>query len=246
MVKTTLKTKVKQPCSRCHMTLICCLLGFLILCFIVYDPERSRNTCEIDVIEFVDNTVPKLVHLQHWPSSDPATERTFEKWQQMRKAVLQNHTFVVWNMTTMRELIERKYSWFLPTYDGYPSNMHRGDAARYFILHAYGGIYMDLDYLPLIDIHEYLHPEKPSVLESPLLDTNSYGTAMMSSPVMHTAWEKVFKSLETNKAQQNPVYATGPSMLRSTLDPSKDVYVLPCKFLSLSSIKLLKKRATND
>ena len=34
---------------------------------------------------------------------------------------------------------------FLPTYESYPYDIQRVDAARYFVLHHYGGAYMDLD-----------------------------------------------------------------------------------------------------
>lgn len=34
---------------------------------------------------------------------------------------------------------------FLPTFDGYPYNIQRADVIRYFVLHHYGGVYLDLD-----------------------------------------------------------------------------------------------------
>nr|KAG5701406.1 hypothetical protein BaRGS_032738 [Batillaria attramentaria] len=45
----------------------------------------------------------------------------------------------------MRELIANNYSWFLADYDSYRYNIQRVDSARYFILHHFGGVYMDLD-----------------------------------------------------------------------------------------------------
>lgn len=44
-----------------------------------------------------------------------------------------------------REFIALHYSWFLPTFDGYRYPIQRADAIRYFVLHYYGGIYLDLD-----------------------------------------------------------------------------------------------------
>ena len=38
-----------------------------------------------------------------------------------------------------------RYEWFLETWDAYPYNIERADAIRYFVLHHYGGIYLDLD-----------------------------------------------------------------------------------------------------
>jgi inositol phosphorylceramide mannosyltransferase catalytic subunit len=53
-----------------------------------------------------------------------------------------------WKLYTdwdMRYFIEKHYGWFLDTYDSYPFNIQRVDAARYFIIRHFGGIYLDLD-----------------------------------------------------------------------------------------------------
>ena len=42
-------------------------------------------------------------------------------------------------------LIVARYPWFLETYDGYPYPIQRADSIRYFVLHHFGGIYIDLD-----------------------------------------------------------------------------------------------------
>lgn len=42
-------------------------------------------------------------------------------------------------------LMTIRYPWFLETYDGYPYPIQRADAIRYFVLHHFGGIYIDLD-----------------------------------------------------------------------------------------------------
>ena len=51
-----------------------------------------------------------------------------------------------WTDASSRELVAQHYSWFLRAYDAYPSYIQRSDAARYFIIHHYGGVYADLDY----------------------------------------------------------------------------------------------------
>ena len=40
---------------------------------------------------------------------------------------------------------QNEYPWFLSTYISYPYDIQRVDAIRYFILHKYGGVYVDLD-----------------------------------------------------------------------------------------------------
>jgi mannosyltransferase OCH1-like enzyme len=46
-----------------------------------------------------------------------------------------------------------RYPWFLETFDGYPYPIQRADAIRYFVLHHFGGIYIDLD-----DVRALLSP----------------------------------------------------------------------------------------
>jgi len=55
------------------------------------------------------------------------------------------YTFKLWRDASMRKFILQEYSWFIETYDAYPQNIQRVDAARYFILRKYGGIYFDMD-----------------------------------------------------------------------------------------------------
>lgn len=51
----------------------------------------------------------------------------------------------LWTDDKSRAHIETHYPWFLATYDAYPYAIQRADAIRYFVLHHYGGIYLDLD-----------------------------------------------------------------------------------------------------
>lgn len=45
----------------------------------------------------------------------------------------------------LRPVPQKHYPWFLPTYVAYPYSIQRVDVLRYFLLHHYGGIYIDLD-----------------------------------------------------------------------------------------------------
>ena len=52
---------------------------------------------------------------------------------------------MLWTDASSREFIAENYSWFLDTFDAYKYPIQRADAIRYFILHHYGGVYLDLD-----------------------------------------------------------------------------------------------------
>lgn len=52
---------------------------------------------------------------------------------------------MLWTDADSRAFIAENYPWFLSAFDGYTYAIQRADAIRYFVLHHYGGIYMDLD-----------------------------------------------------------------------------------------------------
>lgn len=54
-------------------------------------------------------------------------------------------TINVWNASAARDLLEQHYDWFIETYDSYTHPIQRVDAIKYFVLHHFGGFYLDLD-----------------------------------------------------------------------------------------------------
>lgn len=75
-------------------------------------------------------------------------KQTPPEWDQWISSWTCNHPdwkYILWSADDCRNLIERKFSWFLEVYDNYQFNIQRMDAVRYFILYEMGGIYCDLD-----------------------------------------------------------------------------------------------------
>jgi len=52
---------------------------------------------------------------------------------------------MLWTDASSREFIAEHYPWFLDNFDDYTYPIQRADAIRYFVLHHYGGVYLDLD-----------------------------------------------------------------------------------------------------
>ncbi|POY71160.1 hypothetical protein BMF94_5470 [Rhodotorula taiwanensis] len=86
--------------------------------------------------------IPKIIH---------ATWKTHvlpERWEKVRQGCIDLHPdyeFKLWSDADSRAFIAEHYPWFLPTFDGYTYPIQRADVIRYFVLHHFGGIYMDLD-----------------------------------------------------------------------------------------------------
>jgi len=86
--------------------------------------------------------IPRIIH-QTWK-----TEKLPLRWKEVREAceaMMSDYQYMLWTDASSREFIAREYPWFLETFDSYPYNIQRADAIRYFVLHKYGGVYMDLD-----------------------------------------------------------------------------------------------------
>lgn len=129
-----------------------------------------------------------------------------------------------WTDNTLRQLVRDHYAWFLPAYDAYPKHIMRVDAARYFLLHRHGGLYVDLDFESLRPIDPLLsgcevvlgcEPPAHVALEA----SRSRGfdrivcNALMASAPRHPFWEHVFDLLLAYRRSPDPLDATGPFLL---------------------------------
>ncbi|KAF1838987.1 hypothetical protein BDW02DRAFT_564318 [Decorospora gaudefroyi] len=86
--------------------------------------------------------IPKIIHQTYINDSIP------KHWQAPQQSCIDLHPgyeYKLWTDKKSREFIAAEYPWFLETFDGYPYPIQRADAIRYFVLHHFGGIYIDLD-----------------------------------------------------------------------------------------------------
>ena len=91
------------------------------------------------------HTFPKILH-RMWRDDDlNSMPSRWKKAYQKCEALHGDWDIKLWTDVSMRAFISEYYPKFLNLYDSYPYEIQRVDAARYFILYHYGGIYMDLD-----------------------------------------------------------------------------------------------------
>lgn len=163
--------------------------------------------------------IPRIIHLtwkDHnipdvWKETIPAWKRIMPEWKIM-----------FWTDAMNREYIQKKYSWFLSTYDGFPYNIQRADAIRYFLLRDFGGIYSDMDIKPLKNIETYLTGVNADVI---LVKSGNlsqiYTNSFMASPKNSHFWNHVIQYMIKGEipwyAQftraTTVLYSTGPHML---------------------------------
>lgn len=101
-----------------------------------------------------------------------------------------------WTDEKNRNLIATKYAWFLPVYDGYANGIQRADAVRYFILAEYGGVYADMDLVPLQSLEPMLRNSDAMVSETPNVGLTN---AFMASAKGSDFFKYVIGELARNK-----------------------------------------------
>ena len=165
--------------------------------------------------------IPKIIH-QTWKNLEVPEDLVV-----YQQSWVQHHpgwTFTLWSDMDNRELIRTHYAWFLPIYDAYPEAIMRADAARYFILHHFGGVYVDLDFEcfrpiePLLkDKQLVLGLEPKKHLELKMAKdreiTKLVCNAFMASTPGHRFWDHLFKQLVAYHQYPVPLDATGPFLL---------------------------------
>lgn len=89
-----------------------------------------------------EQLIPKIIHQTYINESIPA------HWKGPQQTCIDLHPdyeYKLWTDKKSREFIADEYPWFLETFDSYPYPIQRADTIRYFVLHHFGGIYIDLD-----------------------------------------------------------------------------------------------------
>ncbi len=170
--------------------------------------------------------IPLVLH-QTW--KDENLPEDLRLWQ---STWLEHHPgwgYHLWTDTDLRRFIQLNYAWFLPIYDNYPAPIMRVDAARYFIMHHFGGVYVDLDFEclraidPLLEGKTLLLGLEPESHLGQQVARQSgleriVGNAFIASQAGHPFWEHVFRQLVGSHRLPDPLDASGPFCLTRAVE----------------------------
>ena len=176
--------------------------------------------------QFVDKNIPKIIH-QTAPAN---TEDWHDIWftcQKSWKRIYPNYSYVLWNDETMDTFMKNTYPEYYELYSNYPNKIMKIDAARYFILYTYGGIYADMDYEVCRDFMHLVPQNMVSVCESPYKENENCQNALMISPKGHPFWKRVFKELVRSKNNNIIISVAGPKVIDRAMQGRNDVHILP-------------------
>jgi len=174
-------------------------------------------------------SIPKVFH-QSWRDDGFPKDLFNWRWQAGLVRLNPEWRLMRWTDNSSRALIASEYPWFLAHYDAYPSYIQRSDAARYFIVHRHGGVYLDLDY-------ECSRPFGPVLAGARAAFSYKSGTnaslglanAIFASEAGHPVWEAVFRLLVARASEGaaaeshvDVIRSTGPGLLRSALEELRE------------------------
>ncbi|CAF1500172.1 unnamed protein product [Adineta steineri] len=128
---------------------ILCLLGFL-NCYITW-PFTAPLHVKIDLLNLSNE--PKgheyIPRRMHHILLGPLSSHPPESWLSARNSCIALHSnfeeHYYWTDKNGKEFLEKNYPWFVKSWLSYKTDIQKADALRYFVLHHYGGIFLDMD-----------------------------------------------------------------------------------------------------
>ena len=167
--------------------------------------------------------IPLLIH-QTWKTTTIPVE-----WVGYRDSWLRHHPawrHVLWTDDDLERLVVERYPWFLPAFRAFPRQIQRVDAGKYFVLHACGGVYADLDCECLRPLDAIVERGGLIVVRTP---DRVIDGALLASPPGHPFWLETFAQMRDPPYWVRPLrgipplrashvlLTTGPQMLRRSV-----------------------------
>jgi len=165
-----------------------------------------------------------------------------QKYNAFRQTWSHHHPdamFMLWNESMALDLLRQYYPWFLSTYNGYKNTIYRIDSIRYFILHHYGGVYIDLDLRCRKCVYGLLEQCGSAQLivcgcsKIKWMINNFFMAAMPNSDFFNVVFQKLVKRgksyiMNVKQGVISTLYIAGPWLLHQCVSRRKEVcFVLP-------------------
>jgi inositol phosphorylceramide mannosyltransferase catalytic subunit len=164
--------------------------------------------------------IPRILHQVFLSGEPPAT------WQALATTWKRHHPeweYRLWDGDGCRALVRERYPHVEQAYDGFSFRIQRADAIRYLILHAFGGVYADLDveclqpFEPLLGDAGFLAAYEPPQHEPSLGDTDVVSNAVLATvpghPVMGAVVNGLLRTRRRIDVHTEVLASTGPLFL---------------------------------
>ncbi|MEM8962529.1 MAG: glycosyltransferase [Acidobacteriota bacterium] len=139
--------------------------------------------------------IERILH-QSWKTTE--IPQRFRPWVASVRREHPAFEYRLWTDDDNERLIAERYPWFLDTYRGYRHPVERADAARYFVVYTFGGVYLDLDMECLRPLDPLLEDEAVVLaLEAgPRIEQQVISNALLGAPRRHPFFGQVIHALD--------------------------------------------------
>ena len=142
--------------------------------------------------------IPAIIH-QIWMSGEPPPRlaSAAASWREQHPS----WEYRLWTEVTLAELVRTQYAELWDLYRGYPEMIQRVDAARYMLLHHFGGVYADFD----VECVRPLEPLRTHRVVLPATDPLGLANDLMLAQPRHPVFASIVGRLpQSFSAWQRP------------------------------------------
>ncbi|WP_457939469.1 glycosyltransferase [Mesorhizobium sp. 10J20-29] len=166
--------------------------------------------------------IPPILH-QTWKTDEIPDK--FRRWSDSWLEHNPGWRRMFWTDRTLLAFVGKHYPDFLQTFCSYPAGIERADAARYLLLHHFGGVYADLDCECVAPFAQIMDEERVVLCHEPAAHlpmhipyrgmTHLLFNGTMASPAGHPFWLHLASYLPGLAGSKDVLDATGPCVLTS-------------------------------
>lgn len=182
--------------------------------------------------------IPRIIH-QTW-RTDRLPERFApyaESWSKFNPDWRQ----ILWTDRMLLEFVETNYPDLFDIFCGYRTGVMRADAARYMLLHAFGGVYADVDVECVAPLASLEQEDRVVLCHEPPAQWARFAPSrghpytlfngVMAGPSGHALWRHLIDRLPETRYASNILDATGPCLLTGVylgFEPKESVRIEGC------------------
>jgi hypothetical protein len=166
--------------------------------------------------------IPPILH-QTWKTDSVPTP--FQGYADSWKRHNPDWTIMFWSDRMLLEFVAEHYPDFLPMFCKYQRGVQRSDAARYMLLHHFGGVYADIDCECIAPFDPIMHEDRIVLGKEPASHAAVHAdfrglpyllfNGTMASPPRHPFWMHLLSMMPGLVGAKDVLDATGPCLLTS-------------------------------
>lgn len=152
------------------------------------------------------NRIPKIFH-QIWIQGSHQVPSHFQPLRTSWSTHHPSWQVMTWDSITIKKfLLDHDYPNGLEMFEQYPTLVQQADIARCFILHHFGGVYIDMDFECLRPFDAYL--QNKTFVVGKLGTAGLINNGLIASTPQHPVWQLIFTDLLKRFRQRRWIRST--------------------------------------